>query len=184
MAHFVPSHFPFCYFIFISLSRFSNSPPYVEWLYACFQPLQAGLLDRKKRLMYFFVCLLARQAEEKGRTKNMAWSHHRAGLTRKPLDLKQQKCGLVWRRQAHMLHDCTGRNFESIYLCEILVDYTCQCNKCHLACIYSVDVGNYTIVRVIVSHLMIFIYMYKTISCVVQEWCAPKTLDLHLKWKA
>ena len=58
-----------------------------------FSPLQAGLLDRNKRLMCLFMWLWTSQgkalAKEQLRTMETAWSRHRAGLMRKPPSCKK-----------------------------------------------------------------------------------------------
>lgn len=84
------SHFSF-YSFFISLSILS---PYMLSDYALsFNPLQAGLLDRNKRLMCLFLWLWTSKgkalAKEQWRTMETAWSRHRAGLMRKPPSCKK-----------------------------------------------------------------------------------------------
>lgn len=59
-----------------------------------FNPLQAGLLDRNKRLMCLFMWLQTSRgkkalAKEQLRTMETAWSRHRAGLIRKPPSCKK-----------------------------------------------------------------------------------------------
>lgn len=74
-----------------------------------------------------------------------------------------------------MLQYCTGR--VHIYV-QILLDYTCRCNKCHLAGIYRVDVGNYAVVRVIVSY---FVIIYVCIKQSATAYGSDVMLKQYLK---
>lgn len=66
-----------------------------------FNPLQAGLLDRNKRLICLFMWLWTSQgkalAKEQWRTMETAWSCHRAGLMRKPPSCKKS----LWEISPH-----------------------------------------------------------------------------------
>lgn len=78
----------FLTFLSIILSFYLSPSPLTLSDYALsFNPLQAGLLDRNKRLMCLFMWLWTSQgkalAKEQQRTMEMAWSRHRAGLMRK-----------------------------------------------------------------------------------------------------
>lgn len=77
-------HLSLRFFFSLSLSF-----PSVEWLFSLlYNPLQAGLLDRNKRVMCLFLWLWTSRgkalAKKQWRTMEMAWSFYRAGLMSQP----------------------------------------------------------------------------------------------------
>lgn len=173
---FSPPFSHFYYSVFISLTLSSPSPLTFSDCALSFNPLQAGLLDRNKRLMCLFMWLWTSQgkalAKEHRRTMETAWSRHRAGLMRKPPSCKKSLQEISSRASVLYREELWDYIFIPnpgwLYLTVQQMSSSCylQCWCWQLHCCYCCNVSHFEILE-----------GYKRISCIFQEWCSFPLID-------